>query len=93
MNIAQELITVLESLRCSKGAARYKTIISALQTAWNATKIEDIRSRLQGMRDELQFRILISIRDDQMQGLDETSRKTIQSVVETNKELFTTMTS
>jgi hypothetical protein len=45
------------------------------------------------MRDELQFRILISIRDDQLQGLDETSRKAVQSVVESNKQLFTTITS
>jgi hypothetical protein len=41
------------------------------------------------MRDELQFRILVSIRDDQVQGLDEMSRNAIQSVVESNKELFT----
>jgi hypothetical protein len=92
-NIAQELIAVLDSLRCSKGAARYKTILSALRTAWSANKIEDIKSRLQTMRDELQFRILISIRDDQLQGLDETSRKAVQTVVESNKELFTTITS
>lgn len=73
--------------------ARYKTILSALRTAWSANKIEDVKSRLQTMRDELQFRILISIREDQMQGLDETSRKAIQSVVESNKELFMTITS
>jgi ATPase subunit of ABC transporter with duplicated ATPase domains len=39
------------------------------------------------MRDELQFRILISIRDD------EKSRQVIQSVVDSNKELSTTLTS
>jgi hypothetical protein len=45
------------------------------------------------VRDELQFRILISIREDQIQGLDETSRKVIQSVLESNKELLTTINS
>jgi hypothetical protein len=91
--IAQELIAELEPLRCSKGAPKYKTILSALRTTWSAKKIDDIKSRLQSMRDELQFRILISIRDDQIQGLDDASWKAIQSVVESNKELFTTMTS
>jgi hypothetical protein len=84
-SIAQELVTKLESLRCTKGEARYKTIISALRTSWSAKKIDDLKSRLQSMRDELQFRILISIRDDQIQGLDEKSRQMIQSVVDSNK--------
>ncbi|KAI4631838.1 uncharacterized protein J4E87_002544 [Alternaria ethzedia] len=91
--IAQELIAKLESLRCSKDAARYKTILSALKATWNAKTIEDIKSRLQTMRDELQFRILVSIRDDQLQGLDETSRTAMLSIVESNKQLGTTITS
>jgi hypothetical protein len=45
------------------------------------------------MRDALQFRILISIRDGQMQGLDETDREAIQSIVASNKQLFTTINS
>jgi hypothetical protein len=45
------------------------------------------------MRDELQFRILVSIRDDQLQGLDEDSRKAIQSILESNKELSMKVTS
>ncbi|KAH6878729.1 hypothetical protein BKA58DRAFT_452914 [Alternaria rosae] len=91
--IAQELIAELESLRCSKDAATYKTILSALKTSWNAKKVEDLKSRLQTMRDELQFRILVSIRDDQLQGLDETSRTAMLSIVESNKQLGTTITS
>ncbi|KAI4921490.1 hypothetical protein J4E85_008835 [Alternaria conjuncta] len=91
--IAQELIATLESLQCSKDAARYKTILSALKASWKAKKIEDIKSRLQMMRDELQFRILVSIRDDQLQGLDQTSRTAMLSIVESNKQLGTTITS
>ncbi|KAI4617906.1 hypothetical protein J4E83_006238 [Alternaria metachromatica] len=91
--IARELIAELEPLRSAKDAARYKTILSALKTSWNAKKIEDIMSRLQAMRDELQFRILVSIRDDQLQGLDETSRTAMLSIVESNKQLGTTITS
>jgi hypothetical protein len=45
------------------------------------------------MRDELQFRILVSIREDQLQGLDDMSRKAMQSIVESNKQLATAMTS
>lgn len=45
------------------------------------------------MRDELQFRILVSIRDDQLQGLDETSRTAMLSILESNKQLGTTITS
>lgn len=91
--IAHELLAELEPLRLPKGAARSKTILSALRTAWTANKIEGIKSRLQAMRDELQFRILVSIRSDQLQGLDGASQRAIQSVVETNKELSKTITS
>jgi hypothetical protein len=45
------------------------------------------------MRDELQFRILVSIRDDQLRGLDEDSRKAIQSMLESNRELSVQVTS
>ncbi|KAB2099581.1 hypothetical protein AG0111_0g12197 [Alternaria gaisen] len=92
-NITQELLVKLESLRCSKEATIHKTILSALRVIWNAKTIQDIQSRLQTMRDELQFRILVSIRDDQLQGLDEDSRKAIQSILESNKELSMKMTS
>jgi hypothetical protein len=92
-NITQELLVKLESLRCSKEATIHKTILSALRVIWNAKTIQDIQSRLQTMRDELQFRILVSIRDDQLQGLDEDSRKAIQSILESNKELSMRVTS
>lgn len=92
-NIAQELLIKLESLRCSKEATIHKTILSALRVIWNAKTIQEIQSRLQTMRDELQFRILVSIREDQLQGLDEDSRKAIQSILESNKELSMKVTS
>ncbi|CAN9236054.1 unnamed protein product [Alternaria sp. RS040] len=92
-NIIQELLVKLKSLQCSKEATIHKTILSALRVIWNARTIQDIQSRLQTMRDELQFRILVSIRDDQLQGLDEDGRKAIQSILESNKELSMKVTS
>ncbi|CAN9203240.1 unnamed protein product [Alternaria alternata] len=92
-NITQEFLVKLESLRCSKEATIHKTILSALRVIWNAKTIQDIQSRLQIMRDELQFRILVSIRDDQLQGLDEDSRKVIQSILKSNRELSMQVTS
>lgn len=74
-SITQELIYVLESLQHSKGATRHRTIPSALRTIQNARKITGIKSQLQTVRDKLQSRIANSIRDDQMQGHNDTNQK------------------
>ncbi|KAF9697426.1 hypothetical protein EKO04_004561 [Ascochyta lentis] len=90
--IAKELISLLESLRAKPEASRYKTVSQAIRTVWSANKIDGLRNRLQTIRDELQFRILVSIREDQIQGVDEAGRKALQSVLDSNKALDTKMT-
>lgn len=46
-----------------------------------------MRNRLQNIRDALQFRILISIKKDNMHGLNGQSRKVLEDIVDSNRTL------
>jgi hypothetical protein len=48
-----------------------------------------MQSRLQSIRDELQFRILVSIKEENIQGLDEASRNILKDIVNSNRVLHT----
>lgn len=87
--ISQELLTVLLSLARKVDGTRYKSWTQAIRTIWTAGKIKETHQRLQNIRDELQFRILVSIKEDHMHGLDEASRKVLVDIIDVNKSLIT----
>ena len=61
--------------------------MQAFRTVWNESKIQEVQSRLQSIRDELQFRILVSIKEDNIHGLDEASRKVLEEIINSNRTL------
>lgn len=63
--VADALINKLKSL-CVSDFSRFKSLRKAIVTLWSAREIEDLEIRLQRMRDVLQFRILISIKEDNL---------------------------
>jgi hypothetical protein len=86
-SIAGEVLLALQSLSHRKDGTKYKSWVHAFRTIWSASKIQEVQSRLQSMRDELQFRILVSIKEDNIHGLDEASRKVLEDIVNINKTL------
>lgn len=86
-SIAGEVLLALKSLSHKKDGTKYKSWVHAFRTVWSASKIQEVQSRLQSMRDELQFRILVSIKEDNIHGLDEASRKVLEDIVNSNKTL------
>ena len=84
--IADALINKLKSLRVSDVSA-FKSLRKAITVLWSAREIEDFKTRLQRMRDALQFRILISIKEDHLRGLDATSQEVLRSIMQKNHEI------
>ena len=85
--IAHEVVSALQSLSHKKDGTRYKSWVHAFRTVWSASKIQEMQSRLQSIRDELQFRILVSFREENVRGLDEASRKVLEDIVNSSKSL------
>ena len=84
--VADALIDKLKSL-CVSDVSRFKSLRKAIMTLWSAREIEDLETRLQRMRDALQFRILISIKEDNLRGLDATSQEVLRAIVQKNNEI------
>jgi hypothetical protein len=66
--------------------------LQAIRTAWGTNKIEETQKRLQTIRDQLQFRILISIKEDNIRNMDEVNRKVLGDIIESNRTLTATIT-
>jgi hypothetical protein len=84
--VADALINKLESIRVSD-VSKFKSLRKAIIILWSAREIEDFETRIQRMRDALQFRILISIKEDNLRGLDATSQEILRSIIQKNHEI------
>lgn len=84
--VADALINKLKSL-CVSDVSRFKSLRKAIMTLWSAREIEDFETRLQRMRDMLQFRILISIKEDNLRGLNATGQEVLRAIVQKNNEI------
>ncbi|KAG9199650.1 hypothetical protein G6514_008311 [Epicoccum nigrum] len=85
--IAQELLSALQSLSHKKDGTKYNSWVHAFRAVWSASKIQEIQNRLQSIRDELQFRILVSTKEENIRGLDEASRNVLKDIVNSNEVL------
>jgi hypothetical protein len=85
--IAQEVLSVLRSLSHKKDGTKHSSWVQAFRTVWNESKIQEMQSRLQSIRDALQFRILVSMKEDNIHGLDEASCKVLKDIVDSNRIL------
>jgi hypothetical protein len=85
--IAQEILSGLRSLSHKEDGTKYKSWVHAFRTIWSASKTQEMQNCLQNVRDELQFRILVSIKEDSMHGLDEPSCEVLRTIVDSNQRL------
>jgi adenylate kinase family enzyme len=92
--IAQEILSILGTLQVPPKGSKWKTLSQAVRTKWHASEISDLESRLQRNREVLQYHVLISVKEDQIQCLikDEENRKILASVLQDGKDMAANMT-
>jgi hypothetical protein len=59
---AIELLTALQSLKMSGHKGKVKSARKALKTMWGKKRVEEMKTRLEGYRNELQFHVLVSLK-------------------------------
>jgi hypothetical protein len=85
--IAKELMAVLTALHVDDEATRFESFLQAIRTSWNNKKIAETKQRLDQIRQELQFRIQVSAREDIIQALDDTSRQVLVKVLQSKEDI------
>jgi len=90
---------MMSSLRIDKDSGRTKRFFQAVKTATKASKVEETKDRLQWIRDELQFRILVSIKSSidpnalrtskELDALDTTTKTLVSAIIDGNQNLRT----
>lgn len=78
---------MLSAVRLNGEASKYRSFLQAVLTAWNRTKIDETTKRLETIRAELQFRILVCMKEENIQALDDATRKVIESVLNSKADL------
>ncbi|PMD38004.1 hypothetical protein L207DRAFT_59761 [Hyaloscypha variabilis F] len=59
---ATELLTALEGFRVSGQKSRVKSVRKALKAIWGKRRVGEMRTRLEGYRDEIQFHVLVKLK-------------------------------
>jgi N-terminal domain on NACHT_NTPase and P-loop NTPases len=60
--VAEELLNALDKLKAKGSQGRWKSLRQALKSVWDRDKIIDIQSRLTGLREELELRVLVDMK-------------------------------
>jgi hypothetical protein len=59
---AIELLTALEGFKVSGQKSRVKSARKALKAIWGKRRVDGMRTRLEGYRDEIQFHVLVELK-------------------------------
>jgi hypothetical protein len=97
--IADELSLTLLRVRTKSRATAFESFKAAVLTMWNKSKVEETVQRLQTIREEIQFHIIVSMRekvdslelrtDATLQSLDNSTRVIVESILQGNTNLAT----
>jgi hypothetical protein len=60
--VSQELLSALAKLKAGKDSAKWRSVRKALRSVWIKDKISSLEPRLGGFRDEVNLRIVVSLR-------------------------------
>ncbi|KAF2029551.1 hypothetical protein EK21DRAFT_112759 [Setomelanomma holmii] len=95
--IVDELTTVLLRFRVKGNATVFKSFKHAVLTMWNKSTIEETVKRLESIREEVQFRILVSmmekvaknelLMDTAFQSLDKGTQAIVQCILQGGTDL------
>jgi NACHT domain len=102
-SLAKELSACLKALSSSPNQGQWRTLRQALKTKWSEQKINVMSNRLRKYRDELQFRILVAMKenmnvlllrqDSRFFQLGETERVIVHAVVAEGENIATKLRS
>ncbi|KAK3381239.1 hypothetical protein B0H63DRAFT_475148 [Podospora didyma] len=92
LHITSELDSLLRKLHGNRfDKSRSSTALKTFRVVWNKDKVLKLQQRLHGIRDELQFHVIVSIRarmgeqslrlDDALQSLDNNARAILTPIV------------
>jgi hypothetical protein len=97
--IADEMSLTLLRIRTKGEATAFKSFKAAVLTMWNKSKIEETVQRLERIREEIQFHIIVSMMekvdsielrtDATLQSLDTSTRVIVESILQGNTDLAT----
>ena len=93
VKIADELTTQLDKLRaCPSQKSRWRTFERTMKVFWSGSKIDAIAKRLEGLRNEVDFHLMVMINqnvdttrirmDERFMQLDQRSQKIIQQILD-----------
>ncbi|KAF2005793.1 hypothetical protein P154DRAFT_559504 [Amniculicola lignicola CBS 123094] len=95
--IADELTLILLRVRLKGDATAFKSFRQAVLTMWNKSKIEETVQRLESIRGEVQFRILVSmmekvnketvLADPALQSLGDATRVIVESILQNKSDV------
>ncbi|KAL2064630.1 hypothetical protein VTL71DRAFT_3767 [Oculimacula yallundae] len=61
---ANDLLVTLQRLKVEGPKGKWKSARKGLKAVWGKKNVDELRGRLEGWRDEIQFRILVQLRND-----------------------------
>jgi hypothetical protein len=60
--VAKELLDALKEMKADGKKSRIKSARKALKAMWGKKRVEDMKRRLEGYRDEIQFHVLVDLK-------------------------------
>jgi hypothetical protein len=62
IEVSTELLAALAKVKAGKDPTKWRSVRKALRSVWSKDKISDLEARLGGFRDEVNLRIVVSLR-------------------------------
>ncbi len=90
--ISEDLIRLLDHHKVPPGSSRLTSLAKAIRSSWDEKKVIEMTNQLERIRDELSFRVLVSIRtdldvvglrnDDRFDRLDDATKKILEAILD-----------
>ena len=90
--ISDDLTQLLDNHKATPGSGRLISLAKAIQSSWDQKKVVEMTTQLERIRNELSFRVLVSIRtdldvvalrkDDRYEKLDDATKKILEAILD-----------
>ena len=90
--ISDDLTKLLDNHKAPPGSSRLTSLAKAVQSSWNQKTVVEMTTQLERIRDELSFRVLVSVRtdldvvglrnDNRFEKLDDATKKILEAILD-----------